>query len=127
MENIQKHIDHWQNGANESLETAEILIVKRKISFGLFFCHLSIEKQMKALYIKHNKDFPPKTHKLLYLTNHVGIDIDTEMKMLFSELMDFQLEGRYPELTLPVPDYNKAMDILKRTKEALLWLQEKLN
>ena len=73
--------------------------------------------------------FIPKSNFLRndYLTNHVGIDIDTEMKMLFSELMDFQLEGRYPELTLPVPDYNKAMDILKRTKEALLWLQEKLN
>jgi len=73
--------------------------------------------------------FTPKSNFLRndYLTNHVGIDIDTEMKMLFSELMDFQLEGRYPKLTLPVPDYNKAMDILKRTKEALLWLQEKLN
>ncbi len=49
MKNIQKHIDHWQDGANESFETAEILIDKRKTSFGLFFCHLSIEKQLKTL------------------------------------------------------------------------------
>ncbi len=86
MENIQQHIEHWENGANEAneaIETAEILIAKRKISFGLFFCHLSIEKQLKALFIMCNKDFPPKTHKLLYLANHIGIEISTEMKLFF--------------------------------------------
>ena len=127
MENIQQHIEHWQNGAKESLETAEILIEKRKISFGLFFCHLSIEKQLKALFIKYNKDFPPKTHKLLYLTNYIGVEISTEMKLFFSELMEFQLEGRYPEITLPTPNYENTLDILEKTKETLSWLQEKLD
>jgi len=127
MENIQKHIEHWQNGAIESLETAEILIGKRKISFGLFFCHLSIEKQLKALFIKQNQDFPPKSHKLLYLANHIGVKISSEMKLILSELMNYQLEGRYPELTLPVPDYEKTLEILKKTNETLLWLQKKLD
>lgn len=127
MENIQKHIDHWQDGANESLETAEILIEKRKISFGLFFCHLSVEKQLKALYIQNNQDFPPKTHKLLYLANNIRLDISDEMKVIFSKLMDFQLEGRYPEITLPTLNHENALDILQKTKETLSWLQKKLD
>lgn len=126
MEKIKKHIEHWSRGAIESIETAEILIEKRKITFGLFFCHLSIEKQLKALYIKHNNDFPPKTHKLLYLANNIGFEIDSDMKLFFSKLMAFQLEGRYPEISLQTPSFEKALNILRNTKKNLLWLQKKL-
>ncbi len=123
MENIQKHIVHWQKGANESLETSEILVLKGKYLFGLFFCHLAIEKQLKALFIKHNNDFPPKTHKLLYLANNIGIEIHDDMKLLFSELMEFQLEGRYPEFNIAAPTKKKATEIINKTKDALSWLQ----
>ena len=40
--NVKKQINHWVNGAIDALDTAEILIEKRKILHGLFFCHLSI-------------------------------------------------------------------------------------
>jgi len=39
--------------------------------------------------------------------------------------MAFQIEGRYPELTLPIPDYKKAKYILKTSKETLEWLRKK--
>ena len=123
MKNIQKHIDHWKNGATEALETAEILIGKNKNLFGLFFCHLAIEKQLKSLYVKNKEDFPPKTHKLLFLSNNAGIEIDNKMKLFFSELMEFQLEGRYPEFNLIQPSQDKTIEIFEKTKDALKWLQ----
>jgi len=127
MENIQKHISHWQNGAMESIETAEILIDKNKILFGLFFCHLAMEKLLKALYIQSTNDFPPKTHKLLYLSDTAGLEIKNDIKLLFSTLMSFQLEGRYPEISIQTPNHKKAINILTKTKEALLWFQKKLD
>lgn len=126
MENIQKHIEHWSAGANEAIETAEILISKRKILFGLFFYHLSIEKILKALFIKSKKDFPPKTHKLLFLIHNTTVEVDSEMKALFSELMRFQLEGRYPEIVIQTSSYEESVKILDRTNGALKWLQQKL-
>ncbi len=123
MENIPKHIVHWQKGAIESLETAEILILKGKNSFGLFFCHLSIEKQLKSLFIKHNNEFPPKTHKLLYLSNNIGIEISNEMKLFFSKLMEFQLERRYPEFNIASPTHKKTIELFNKTKDVLSWLQ----
>jgi len=125
MENVKKHIEHWRNGADEAIETAEILLSKKKIAFGLFFCHFAIEKQLKSQFIFHNNDFPPKTHNLLYFTKNIGIEITDDIKLFFSELMAFKIEGRYPELTIPIPDYKKAKYILKTSKETLEWLRKK--
>lgn len=50
--NIEKQIDYWKSGADNDLETAEILIQNKKFVQGLFFCHLCIEKITKALVVK---------------------------------------------------------------------------
>ncbi|MCF6269173.1 MAG: hypothetical protein L3J41_05665 [Melioribacteraceae bacterium] len=62
----------------------------------------------------------------LHLADNIGIEISNEIKLVFSELMNFQLEGRYPELTLPAPNYKIALEIVEKTKETLIWLQKKL-
>ncbi|GBD90886.1 HEPN domain protein [bacterium BMS3Abin04] len=85
---------------------------------------MAIEKQLKPLFIKENKDFPPKTHKLLHLALKSNIKLNVEIKIFFSKLMEFQLEGRYPEIITTPPNYDKAVSILEKTKEALLWLQQ---
>lgn len=52
MINISKQIQYWQKGAYDDIETAKILIENGKLVHGLFFCHLSIEKIVKALVVK---------------------------------------------------------------------------
>lgn len=52
---IQKQIEFWKSGALESFDTAVILLNKRKYLHGLFFCHLTIEKALKAHVIKEKK------------------------------------------------------------------------
>lgn len=92
--------------------------------FGFFFCHLAIEKALKALYIKKHKDFPPKTHNLLLLAHKSDIELDSDRKIYLSKMMGYQLEGRYPELTLSIPSLNEAINLLESTKEILKWLQK---
>jgi len=64
MLDINKQIDYWSNGACSDIETAEILITADKYIEGLFFCHLSIEKILKALLVKNTKQLAPKSHNL---------------------------------------------------------------
>ena len=45
MVNIRKQVDYWNNGADEDIETADLLIREHRTLHGLFFCHLVIEKQ----------------------------------------------------------------------------------
>jgi HEPN domain-containing protein len=65
--NIEKQLLYWKTTALSDFETAEILIEKGKFLHGLFFCHLTIEKLLKAHFVKYNNALAPKTHDLIYL------------------------------------------------------------
>ncbi len=94
--NIQKQIDQWKGGATEALETADLLIEKNKISFGLFFCHLAIEKILKAHYIRCTEKLAPKTHDLEYLFQNTDLLLSLEQSKLLDFLMLYQLEVKIP-------------------------------
>ena len=68
MINTNKQIEYWIEGAKNDLEAAELLIKNGKILHGLFFCHLSIEKAIKAFVVKETKEVPPGSHNLIYLS-----------------------------------------------------------
>lgn len=50
--NINKQIEYWKSGAVNDIDTAELLIRNNKLLHGLFFCHLVIEKIIKAHVVK---------------------------------------------------------------------------
>ena len=68
MVNIQKQIDYWINGADEDIVTADLLIREKRTLHGLFFCHLVIEKVIKAHVVQKIGDVAPRTHNLIYLS-----------------------------------------------------------
>ncbi len=124
--NINKQIEYWKSGSSTDIETAEILIEKEKYLHGLFFCHLAIEKILKAIYVKHNKRLAPKTHDLIYLTEHSELELEEKYLKFLPVLMKYQLEGRYPEYSPSIPSKEKMNEYLKKTKDLLLWLIQKL-
>jgi len=67
MLDIKKQIDYWIKGAEEDLKSADLLIQKKRILHGLFFCHLVIEKAIKAHVVKAYGEFAPRSHNLIYL------------------------------------------------------------
>jgi predicted nucleotidyltransferase len=82
----------------------------------LFFCHLTIEKILKACYVKHNQELAPKIYKLQYLAEHSNIKLDVNHKEFFGVLMQFQIEGRYPETYPPNPTEQDAPKNFYRNK-----------
>ena len=71
MINIDKQIKYWKNNAITDINTAEILINNKKYLHGLFFCHLTIEKIIKAHVVKWTKEIPPKTHGFFLCNSHL--------------------------------------------------------
>lgn len=98
------------------METAEILINNGKLLQGLFFCHLAIEKILKALIQKKTLKIPPKSHNLKYLSELASIEITEEQNLIMAVLMKYQMEGRYPENNPVSPSTELANDQLKKTK-----------
>jgi HEPN domain-containing protein len=67
MIELERQIAYWKSGAFDDLETAKVLIDKDRLLHGLFFCHLVIEKIIKAHVDKQTKEFAPRTHNLFHL------------------------------------------------------------
>jgi HEPN domain-containing protein len=57
-----KQVDYWRRGSDDDMESAEILLDKKKTQQSLFFCHLALEKMLKALFTHNIGQVPPKTH-----------------------------------------------------------------
>ena len=119
MLNIPKQIEYWRTTADNDIETAAILINSGKYIEGMFFCHLSIEKIIKALVVKQIENIPFRSHDLFYLADEAKIEF-TEVQSDFMQiLMKYQLEGRYPEYYPKAPSSEKINDYLCQTKELL--------
>lgn len=126
MIDIKKQIDYWTKGAEDDLLTAEVLIREKRILHGLFFCHLVIEKSLKAHVVKTTKEVAPKSHNLIYLSEKADLEFDNENEIFLGILMKYQLQGRYPDYNPVLPDIIKVNEYLEKTKTLSEWLKEKL-
>jgi HEPN domain-containing protein len=101
------------------IETAELLISGKKYLEGLFFCHLTVEKILKALVVKAIGQFAPKSHNLSYLSELASINLNEEQAQFMAVLMKYQLEGRYPEYYPKLPSIETVNDYFVKTKTLL--------
>lgn len=126
MLDIEKQIDYWKSSAFDDLETAKILIDKNRLLHGLFFCHLVIEKIIKAHVVKQTKNIAPRSHNLMYLSEISKLIFNENEEVFLGILMKYQLEGRYPDYNPTVPDLLKVTEYLRQTEKLLQWLEAKL-
>jgi HEPN domain-containing protein len=126
MIDIKKQIEYWINSAEDDLVTAELLIREKRILHGLFFCHLVIEKAIKAHIVKNSGEIAPKSHNLIYLSEKADLIFDNETEIFLGILMKYQLQGRYPDYNPVLPDFFSVNEYIEKTKTLLKWLKEKL-
>jgi len=123
---IKKQIDYWTKGAENDLMTADLLIREKRILHGLFFCHLVIEKVIKAHVVKTSGEVAPRSHNLIYLSEKTDLEFDDETEIFLGILMKYQLQGRYPDYNPVLPDILKVNEYFEKTKTLLKWLKERL-
>ncbi len=126
MIDVEKQIDYWTSSAKDDLVTAKILIEKERYLHGLFFCHLVIEKALKAHAVKSTLRVAPKSHNLIYLLEYSGVEIKNDDELFLGVLMKYQLKGRYPDYNPVVPKKLVVSNYLEKTESLFKWLQEKL-
>ena len=126
MINVQKQIDYWINGAVDDFESAQILIERKRMLHGLFFCHLVIEKMLKAHVVKISQEIAPRTHNLIHLLEKAHLELSESEENFLGILMKYQLQGRYPDYNPIIPDKLIVQNYLKQTENLLQWLKKKL-
>lgn len=130
MTDKEKQIKYWKTTAIDDLESIDYLFEGKKYVQALFFAHLSIEKILKALWVKSNEEnFPPKTHNLTYLYENSRIELSEEQTNFLQMMNVYQIEGRYPDyisMLHQTTTKDKAQTIINDSKNIFICLQEKL-
>ena len=88
--------------ALEDLETARIMLETRRYYASAFFSHQAAEKALVALFVHVKGEISPKTHNLLELLEHMGIE-DEEIVDAAMELNPEYVVSRYPDAANGVP------------------------
>lgn len=130
MNNIDL-MNYWIESADEDYNVMQVLYNNKKNSWCLFLGHLVIEKLLKALYAKNNKNAPhaPKSHDLLYLTEKIGLDLIDRQEKLLNIITKFNMSARYDDYKKEF--YLKCTDDytgeqIKNIEEVRAWLKNLL-
>jgi len=120
-------IKYWLKASKEDFDTADILCKNKKYHHALFFCHLSIEKMLKAIIVKSTKTAPPLIHDLVRLAERAGLPLSELQKNELAEITTFNVEARYDDYKLSFRKKAKkqfSLKYLEKTKEILQWLSK---
>lgn len=126
MINVEKQIEYWINGADDDLITAGLLIRENRILHGLYFCHLVIEKALKAHVVKTSGEIAPRSHNLIYLIEKAKLNLDNDSEIFLGILMKYQFQGRYPDYNPVIPAEIIVNQYFEKTKSLLKWLKKRL-
>ena len=123
----QKVIQHWILMSQNDFDTAEVLYRNKKYHHALFFCHLSVEKMLKAIVVKRTKSAPPLIHDLIRLSEKAKLPLSSHRKNELIELTTFNIAARYDDYKLSF--YQKArqtfcVKYLNKTRKLLEWLKK---
>lgn len=125
----KKFIYYWVKSAEEDLKTAKSLFISKRYNHCLFFCHLFIEKILKALIVKKTEKLAPYDHSLLRLAESSGLEFSKEQLDFLDDITPFNIRARYDDVKLSF--YKKAdkeytEDYFKRSQKMYYWLKKKL-
>ena len=125
MKSVQEVVKYWLTASKEDFDSAEILFQNKKYHHALFFCHLSIEKMLKAIIVKSTKTAPPLIHDLIRLAEKAKLPLSEAQMNELAEITTFNIDARYDDYKLSFRKKAKkqfSLKYLKKTREMLQWL-----
>ena len=130
MNNIDL-MNYWIESSDEGYDTMMYMKAGKKNTWCLFMGHLVIEKLLKALYAKNNKNAPyaPKSHDLLHLAEKTELKLTDRQEDLLDTITRFNMNARYDDYKKEF--YLKCTDeytsqLLKNIEEVRVWLKNLL-
>jgi HEPN domain-containing protein len=124
-------INYWRELSDYDIETADATQKGKRYLYVGFMSHQSIEKILKAYFVKINGESAPFSHSLSYIAKKAKIyEHFTEDQKRFLDMLEpMNIECRYPthkEQLLKSLTEEKCREILDNSKELQLWIKQKL-
>jgi HEPN domain-containing protein len=117
---------NWIATAEYDLQTAREVLTAGRYIYVVFFCHLAIEKLLKAHVAVETSREPPRTHDLISLVRLSGLRLAQTHLDFIGVINNASTLTRYPaDLDTTLRDYSEPIvrDYLERAEEVCEWLR----
>ena len=127
-----EQFEYWLELCDDDLITAKALLEKNRFLHMGFFCHLIVEKALKAFFASQNDEPPPKVHNLLTLAKQSGLDTNLSEQQfeLLEKLNPLNIEARYPahkDKIAAALTQETCQMLYTETEEFLCWIKKWLD
>jgi len=113
--NIEKIKNHWIETSCDDFKTMNKLFKSKSYNWALFVGHISVEKLLKALYVKLHGKHAPLIHNLYRLAELCEIELADEYSDWLDTITSFNINARYD-------DYRKEFYNLCTLEYTELWI-----
>ena len=126
---VQKIKNHWIETAGDDFKTMKKLFKAKTYNWALFLRHISVEKLLKALYVKLHKKHAPPIHNLYRLAELCKLELTDAYSDWLDTITSFNINARYNDhkkefYNLCTKEYAKAW--IDRIKELRKWIEQML-
>jgi HEPN domain-containing protein len=126
---IDKVVKHWLDTADSDFNVMLTLFHSKTYSWALFLGHISMEKLLKAYYVKKKKEHAPFTHNLYRLAELSELELTEEYTDWLYNITTFNINARYDDYkkefyTICTADYTKEW--IEKIKLLRAWIKERL-
>jgi len=127
--NVEKIVNHWIKTSDDDFNTMISLYDSKSFSWALFLGHISLEKLLKAFYVKTHKQHAPFTHNLYRLAELSKLDLTEEFSDWLDKITTFNLNARYDDYkrefySLCTPEYTKSW--IEKIEILRSWIKQML-
>ena len=124
-------MNYWIESSDRDYESMKKNFETEQYTWTLFIGHLTIEKLLKAIYAKINKDnpYPPKIHNLNILAERCNLELDERKTKILMTCNSFNISARYEDYKNEfyercTKEYTSEQ--INNIEEVRLWLKEML-
>jgi len=128
---MEDRIKYWIELSDYDFETAEAMLKSKRYLYVGFMCHQTIEKALKAYYIKTKQTTAPYTHSLSHLAKKCELTsvLSEAQQDFLDQIETLNIESSYPshkERLLKSLTATKCFELISKTKEFQEWIKTKL-
>ncbi len=112
---IERIKNHWIETSEDDFRTMNELFKAKSYNWALFVGHISVEKLLKALFVKLHRSHAPTIHNLYRLAELCKLELVDEYSDWLDMITSFNINARYD-------DYKQEFYHLCTHDYAALWI-----
>jgi len=124
-------IEYWVESSDRDYKSMLKNYKAKQYLWALFIGHLMLEKLLKAIYVKNNKNkpYPPKIHNLNVLAEKCKLKLNDRQEKILFICNSFNINTRYGDYKNEfykkcTRNYTKKQ--IKDIEEMRIWLRKEL-